>query len=318
MPHRTSRTPRAEHDAAVARRLELLGQELAAVRDGPPSPVVADPPGDAWGLDDHTRVSVRDGPPADPTPEGPRVVPRPGRHASRRPRGTTMLPETLQGRVALGPGALAVVAVLVALGLGVTAWWVVRSEPTPVAPVAPQPAEGLASPAAPPPAAAQEVPEDASTTGTAGTETGAGTGTVTVDVAGRVRRPGIVVLDLGARVVDALERAGGARPGVDLAGLNLARVLVDGEQVVVGVPPPATGLPAGASAPPGAPTGALVDLNTADLVALESLPEVGPVTAQAILSWREANGGFTAVSELLEVDGIGEATLATITPFVTV
>lgn len=206
------------------------------------------------------------------------------------------------------------VAVVVALGLGVTAWWVVRSEPTPVAPVTPRPAEGLASPAVPPPAAGEELRED----GTTGPGTGTATGTVTVDVAGRVRRPGIVVLDLGARVVDALERAGGARPGVDLAGLNLARVLVDGEQVVVGVPPPATGLPAGASAPPGAPTGTLVDLNTADLVALESLPEVGPVTAQAILTWREAHGGFTAVSELLEVDGIGDATLATITPFVTV
>jgi competence protein ComEA len=319
MPHRTSRTPRAEHDAAVARRLQLLGQELAAVRAGPPSTVVPEPseaseaPVDAWGLDGHTRVAVRDGPRDDPAPQGvgeePRVVPRPGRHASRRPRGAALLPDTLQGRVALGPGALAVVAVVVALGLGVTAWWVVRSEPTPVAPVTPRPAEGLASPAVPPPAAGDELPEDGA---------GTATGTVTVDVAGRVRRPGIVVLDLGARVVDALERAGGARPGVDLAGLNLARVLVDGEQVVVGVPPPATGLPAGASAPPGAPTGALVDLNTADLVALESLPEVGPVTAQAILTWREAHGGFTAVSELLEVDGIGDATLATITPFVTV
>lgn len=309
MPHRTSRTPRAEHDAAVARRLQLLGQELAAVRAGPTSPVVADPPEDAWELDDHTRVSVRDGPPVEVATEEPRVVPRPGRHASRRPRGAPLLPETLQGRVALGPGALAVVAVVVALGLGVTAWWVVRSEPVPVAPVTPRPAEGLVSPEAPPPAAGHEVDDGA-------------TDTVTVDVAGRVRRPGIVVLDLGARVVDALERAGGARPGVDLAGLNLARVLVDGEQVVVGVPPPATGLPAGAGssagALPGAPTGALVDLNTADLVALESLPEVGPVTAQAILTWREANGGFTAVSELLEVDGIGDATLATITPFVTV
>jgi competence protein ComEA len=141
--------------------------------------------------------------------------------------------------------------------------------------------------------------------------------TVTVDVAGKVRRPGIAVLDAGTRVVDALRAAGGARAGVDLTGLNLARVLVDGEQIVVG-------LPAAATAPPTAPVagstpvGPLVDLNTATTVELEGLPEVGPVTAQAIVAWRDQHGGFTAVAELLEVDGIGDATLATIAPFVTV
>ena len=100
-------------------------------------------------------------------------------------------------------------------------------------------------------------------------------------------------------------------------GLNLARVLVDGEQIVVG-------LPAAATAPPTAPVGGstpgapLVDLNTATTVELEGLPEVGPVTAEAIVAWRDQHGGFTAVAELLEVDGIGDATLATIAPFVTV
>ncbi len=144
------------------------------------------------------------------------------------------------------------------------------------------------------------------------------TETVTVDIAGKVRRPGIAVLEAGARVVDALRAAGGARPGVDLTDLNLARLLVDGEQIVVGIAAPAVGLPSGAASSTAAPTGALVDINTADQVALESLPEVGPVTAQAILAWRDANGGFTAVSELLEVDGIGDATLAAMAPFVTV
>ena len=94
-------------------------------------------------------------------------------------------------------------------------------------------------------------------------------------------------------------------------------MLVDGEQIVVGLPAAVTAPPAApvGGATPGAP---LVDLNTATTVELEALPEVGPVTAEAILAWRDQNGGFTAVSELLEVDGIGDATLASIAPFVTV
>ena len=84
------------------------------------------------------------------------------------------------------------------------------------------------------------------------------------------------------------------------------------------VPPPPRVTPGGAPVPPGSPGAALVDLNTADQALLESLPEVGPVTAQAILAWREEHGGFTAVQELLEVDGIGPATLETLAPLVTV
>ena len=152
-----------------------------------------------------------------------------------------------------------------------------------------------------------------------GSSTGSSTegGTVTVDVAGRVRRPGIVVLAAGARVVDAIKAAGGARPGVDLSSLNLARLLVDGEQVLVGVAAPAGVVGSlGATAVPT--PGVLVNLNTATQPELEALPEVGPVTAQAILAWRTEHGGFTSVDELLEVDGIGEATLATVAPLVTV
>uniref|UniRef100_UPI0016042D48 ComEA family DNA-binding protein n=1 Tax=Nocardioides pelophilus TaxID=2172019 RepID=UPI0016042D48 len=132
--------------------------------------------------------------------------------------------------------------------------------------------------------------------------------------------PGIVVLDAGARVVDALAAAGGERTGVDLSSLNLARVLVDGEQIVVGAPRgtvPAVPAVPGGTAPPGAPV-ALVNLNTASQAELETLPDVGPVTALAILAWREAHGGFTSVDELLEVDGIGEATLSNLAPYVTV
>ena len=123
------------------------------------------------------------------------------------------------------------------------------------------------------------------------------------------------MLDTGSRVVDALEAAGGARDGVDLTDLNLARVLVDGEQILVGVTPPAgvAATMSGASSP----VAALVNINTADQVALESLPDVGPVTAQAILAWRSEHGAFTSVDQLLDVDGIGEATLAKLAPYVT-
>ena len=281
-----TRPTRAEHEATVARRLQLLREELGSA---------------AAGLDEHTRVRRVAAPEPEPVlpprePERVPSLPVPGRHAARRPgRLAELLPQTVRGRVGLGPGPVAVVALLLALGLAVTTWVVVRSDSTPVAPVVPRPGADLVT-----------TPDSPSASGEGET--------VTVDVAGKVRRPGIAVLDAGSRVIDALRAAGGARKGVDLSGLNLARVLVDGEQVVVGLSAPAPGLPTA----PGAPTGVLVNINTATVVELESLPEVGPVTAQAIVTWREEHGGFTAISELLEVDGIGEATLETITPFVTV
>ena len=128
------------------------------------------------------------------------------------------------------------VAVVVAVGLAVTCWWLVRGSAHDAPALAAAPASGLvsASPAVEPVADAP----GAGPSGRPRLATGAAPATVTVDVAGKVRHPGIAVLDAGARVVDALEAAGGARPGVDLTGLNLARVLVDGEQVVVGGPAP--------------------------------------------------------------------------------
>ncbi len=284
-----SRPSRADHEAAVARRLEQLSAELAGVRGASAAGPAPDVP---------------------PVPDPPRV-PVPGRHAARRrgPLADGLVPEPLRGRVALGPAQVAVVAVLVAVGLAVTAWWVVRSDPAPVAPVPPvssAPGAALATPSAGSPGSEAATP-------------GADDATVTVDVTGKVRRPGIAVLDAGARVVDALEAAGGARPGVDLGGLNLARLLVDGEQIVVGVAAPVAAPPV-TTAPgdPAATGGPLVNINTAGLAELETLPEVGPVTAQAIITWRDDNGGYTAVDELLEVDGIGEATLEAMAPFVTV
>jgi competence protein ComEA len=138
--------------------------------------------------------------------------------------------------------------------------------------------------------------------------------TVIVHVAGLVADPGVYELPAGSRVVDALEAAGGAQPGADTSGLNLARVLVDGEQVAVGVPRAPDGAGAGTSSDPSAP----LDLNTATADQLDELPGVGPVLAARIMAWREEHGGFTAVDELLEVSGIGSATYAEIAPLVRV
>lgn len=136
-------------------------------------------------------------------------------------------------------------------------------------------------------------------------------GRLVVDVAGRVRRPGIVELPAGSRVVDAITAAGGALPGVSLTSLNLARLLVDGEQIVVGlrvpVGPPFTAAPTagGTTATSIAP----VELNTATVEQLDTLPGIGPVTAAAILQWRTDNGPFSSVDQLLDVSGIGDAIL---------
>jgi competence protein ComEA len=261
----------SEHAEAVSRRLATLSAELAAVRGEPDA-------------SSHTRVRPSEQPPA------PVVLPVPGRHASRRLR---------IGRLQLGPVHLAVVAVVAALAVGLSAWLVVRdqAEAVPLAPVEPAPSPLAA--VSPSEAPAAEEPS----------------GDVVVDVAGKVRRPGIAVLPPGSRVVDALKAAGGARRGVDLTSLNLARPVVDGEQILVGVAPaPGVAGTLGSSTASGE---TLVNLNTADQPTLETLPGVGPVTAEAILAWRSEHGGFTSVEELLEVDGIGDATLADLAPLVT-
>lgn len=147
---------------------------------------------------------------------------------------------------------------------------------------------------------------------------------VVVSVVGLVHQPGLVTLDAGARVADALTAAGGALDGADLVGLNMARRLGDGEQIVVGISSPLGAPPAMGSSvtsPPGSSpttsasgeksgtTGDLVDLNAATVEQLDELPGVGPVTAAAIIAWRDANGPFAGVDQLGEVDGIGPARL---------
>src|SRR5688572_16513040 len=136
---------------------------------------------------------------------------------------------------------------------------------------------------------------------------GAG-GALVVHVAGAVRRPGVYRLRPGARVADAVRRAGGARRRAELSAVNLASELRDGRQVLVPLRAPGGGaaVAAGGGAVPGVP----LDLNTATVEQLDELDGIGPATAQQIVDYREAHGGFGSVEELDQVPGIGETRLA--------
>ena len=202
---------------------------------------------------------------------------------------------------------LAVVTVLVLVGLAGAGWALFRARPVAVA------APGVVVAASGSPAAPS---------GSTSVASSSPRPEIVVHVVGAVRRPGLVRLRDGARVQDALEAAGGltaaARPG----RLNLAQLLADGQQVVIGTSGDSasevrdgTG-PAQASTGPKAATS--VDLNRATAAELEALPGVGPVTAAAILAWRAQHGRFTTVAELQQVDGIGPKTYAQIAPHVRV
>ncbi|WP_308259222.1 ComEA family DNA-binding protein [Pseudonocardia sp. H11422] len=149
-------------------------------------------------------------------------------------------------------------------------------------------------------------------------------GPLVVSVAGKVARPGLVEVPDGARVADVIEAAGGALPGTDLTGTNLARRVGDGEQVAVGVPPaPDAGGAAPAAGPgsgpgPAAAPGGRIDLNRATAEQLDGLPGVGPVTAQRIVEWRARNGRFARVEQLREIEGIGERRYGQLRELVTV
>jgi len=138
---------------------------------------------------------------------------------------------------------------------------------------------------------------------------------VVVHVVGQVRHPGLVTLPAGSRVDDAVSAAGGVSRPHAAESVNLARVLVDGEQIVVGFAAQAVAgaLGIGPSAAP-----ALLNLNSADAAAFETLPGVGPVLAQRIVTWRTTNGPFRSVDELGEVSGIGDAIMGQLRPLVTV
>ncbi|MGW2396564.1 helix-hairpin-helix domain-containing protein [Kitasatospora sp. NPDC001664] len=130
--------------------------------------------------------------------------------------------------------------------------------------------------------------------------------TVVVDVAGKVRQPGLRTLPSGARVADALTSAGGPLPDTVTDGLNLARVLTDGEQILVGGAPAGAGLPAGGATPAVGP----LSINQATREQLDALPGVGPTLAQRILQHRQEHGPFRSLDQLREVSGIGERKFA--------
>ena len=291
-------------------------------------------PGHRRSREEATEPHVNPSAPGEAPARGHRAPP--GRHRRPRPPGPALLsvPAALRGARVTGPAAAAVgmvVVVLLAVGVfGVrVAWARAASAPEPVvagagtsapsALVSRTPRAGVPGDLVGPSSRPSSPPSGAG-----------GAGRLVVHVVGQVRRPGVVVLSAGARVGEALTRAGGALPGADLGALNLARALVDGEQVRV--PRPGEAPPAAAEAPGGAgaagsagPAGGgtagsatPVNLNTATVAVLEELPGVGPVLAQRIVDWRTEHGRFTSVDELAEVSGIGEKMFAQLQGKVTV
>ncbi|MFB7245228.1 ComEA family DNA-binding protein [Streptomyces populi] len=224
------------------------------------------------------------------------------------------LPLWLQSRCGLERGSVAALTVLlvVAAVFAVQHFWAGRTRPVraPEAVGAAAPYGGKHAPGDRPGA------ESGAPAGASGAA-GADGSVVVVDVGGKVRAPGLQRLPTGSRVEDALRAAGGLRPGTDTDGLNRARLLVDGEQIVVGAsaPPPGAG-PGGSGAlgPGGSATGAVpsapIPLNTATVDQFDSLPGVGPVLARHIIDYRTAHGGFRSVDELREVNGIGDRRFA--------
>lgn len=152
-------------------------------------------------------------------------------------------------------------------------------------------------------------------------ETGQPESLLAVHVVGEVVQPGVVELPQGSRVLDAMAAAGGATAAAVLTDVNLARLVIDGEQIIV---PNAEQALAQAQAPAVAgssggatSTGALVSLNSGTLADFETLPRVGPALAARIIEWRTANGGFQTIEQLGEVSGIGDKTLESLKPLVT-
>jgi competence protein ComEA len=199
----------------------------------------------------------------------------------------------------LSRGELIGLVVVVAVTMAGAGLWYLRSLPNPVQiaaggqpPVEAAAASAVASPSGPP---------------------------IIVDVTGWVHQPGVYEFVPGDRVIDAVERAGGARRGADLSVLNLAAPLTDGTQVVVpkqGADGPAATAPAATGSDPSG--GSLVNINTASATELEALSGIGEVLAAAIVDYRTDNGPFASVDDLESVSGIGPATLEEIRDQVTV
>ena len=204
------------------------------------------------------------------------------------------------------PIAFGAVVLVVALGAGLVWFWAgARSGGVPAASAAP----GSPSGDGPPSSLAAHNADLTTTTGAP----------LAVHVAGAVARPGLYRLPAGSRVADALAQAGGKLPRADLDRLNLAARLMDGQKILVTrrgdpVAPVEMASGGGMSGVSGEPLGTApgepIDLNTADLAALDSLPGIGPATARAILEERTRRGGFRSTRDLLRVPGIGEGRFA--------
>ncbi|MEU3001857.1 ComEA family DNA-binding protein [Streptomyces sp. NPDC006995] len=282
------------------------------------------------------RPAAVDEPPDTPPPASAPPVPR-SEMVGEMPAGTSRarrlvsavrerLPLWVRIRCGMAPRTPVVLGLvlLAAVAVATAHFWSVRPQavraPEPVADEAAAPAlpaDPLRSgaPGPDPRPAAGEPPS-----GSGGT----GSGQIVVDVSGKVRRPGVRRLPAGSRVEDALEAAGGVRTGTDVTGLNRARILVDGEQVAVGLPP---GLPVFGTRGGGVESGAAgvqggagpsvpLSLNTATAEQLETLPGVGPVLAQHMIDYRAEHNGFRSVDELRQVRGIGDRRFADLQPLV--
>jgi competence protein ComEA len=243
-----------------------------------------------------------------PGGDGPPRLPLRPQLTARFPATATLLARRPAALVAMGLSALVVAA---------SAWWFVRPAPHPpietILPLAAGAASGASAPAGSPAAASAP----------AGGTTAAAS--LVVHVVGAVRAPGVVRLAAGSRALDAVAASGGLLPDADVARINLAARLVDGQRVLVPrvgeptAPPVLDGSANGADGAGAAPSvAAPLHLNDATEAQLDQLPGVGPATAAAIVAHRTANGPFRSVDGLADVRGIGPAKLEQLRPLVTV
>ncbi|MER6402916.1 ComEA family DNA-binding protein [Streptomyces viridosporus] len=289
-----------------AGRVPSWAVHRATAADLPP----ARPRRGGTGLADGADATAREGAGREPGPVGAGQ----GEERRRERFGLALrerLPLWVQARCGLERRSVVALSVLlvVAVGFAVQHFWTGRVQPVRAPEVvraaAPHEERGEG-------AAGREGSGAGAPAGAVGSGGSAGP-EIVVDVSGKVRDPGIHRLPAGSRVEDALRAAGGVRPGTKTDGLNRARFLVDGEQVVVGGPAPVAGTAASggtAGAPTGTGPAAPVSLNTATPEQLDALPGVGPVLAQHIIDHRTRHGGFRSVEELREVKGIGDRRFA--------
>jgi competence protein ComEA len=306
MPTRTGRPDAVE----IATRLSQLSLPSAA---RPPSTPPALSPRDAPVTGGWLPVQARpaEPPPAAPAPPAPPALSSLARAwvEDRLPLGSHRLIRRVNRGMVLTVAALVVVALL---GLVVVMHH--RSVGSPAYAGASWP--GSSSPDPSVAAASTSSATSSGATSSAATSSDS----IVVDVGGRVRRPGLVTLPPGSRVADAIAAAGGALRHRDVATTDLAAKVGDGQLLLIGSSSAGTGaaagVPAGGSADASS-SAAPVSLSSADLTTLETLPGVGPVTAQKIIDWRTAHNGFTSIEQLQQVPGIGPSHYAEVAALVT-